>query len=173
VTHRHLNRKRVLNHLHLQKKIYRNCRWFCTIALLALAMFGGAAQIGLFLSLSHCPRCPRQVQVCHCHLSLLRALRITYIGEVCKQNRERQRHETVLALATLGDMTRNRNNAICVSLPKVANASKFWLSLLPELSHNLCQCKYGFIPLTFANVKMVTSHVRFYSLIVHWICLGS
>ncbi len=30
---------------------------------------------------------------------------IIYTGEVCKQNRQRQRHETVLALATLGDAT--------------------------------------------------------------------
>jgi hypothetical protein len=30
---------------------------------------------------------------------------IIYIGEVCKQNCQRQQHETVLALATLGDET--------------------------------------------------------------------
>jgi hypothetical protein len=48
---------------------------------------------------------------------------IVYIGEVCKQNCWRQRHETVLAFATLGDTTRNRNNSICVMPPKVAKAS--------------------------------------------------
>ncbi len=37
-----------------------------------------------------------------------------------KRNRQRQRHERVLALTTLGDMTRNRNNPICVASPKVA-----------------------------------------------------
>jgi hypothetical protein len=47
-----------------------------------------------------------------------------YIGEVCKQNHQRQQHERVLALATLGDAIRNRNNPICVASPKVANASK-------------------------------------------------
>jgi hypothetical protein len=52
-------------------------------------------------------------------------LRIVYIDKVCEQNRQRQQHETVLALATLGDATRNRNNPICVALPKVANASKW------------------------------------------------
>jgi hypothetical protein len=30
------------------------------------------------------------------------------------------RHVTALALATLGDATRNRNNPICVASPKVA-----------------------------------------------------
>ncbi len=33
------------------------------------------------------------------------SLPIVYIGEVCKRNRKRQQHETVLALATLGDVT--------------------------------------------------------------------
>jgi hypothetical protein len=37
------------------------------------------------------------------HSALL--LWIVYTGEVCKQNRQPQRHETVLALATLGDVT--------------------------------------------------------------------
>jgi len=49
---------------------------------------------------------------------------IVYIGKVCKRNHQRQWHETVLALATLGDATRNRNNPICVVPPKVAKASK-------------------------------------------------
>ncbi len=55
---------------------------------------------------------------------VLLALWIIYIGKVCKRNGQQQRHETVLALATLGDVTRNRNNPICVMLPKVANTRK-------------------------------------------------
>jgi hypothetical protein len=46
-------------------------------------------------------------------------------------NRRRQRHATVtlgnvtvLALATLGSVTRNRKNPICVASPKVAKASE-------------------------------------------------
>ncbi len=31
----------------------------------------------------------------------------------------------LLALATLGDVARNKNYLICVALPKVANASKW------------------------------------------------
>jgi hypothetical protein len=36
------------------------------------------------------------------------------------QNCRQQHYETVPALATLGDATRNRNNPIFVTLPKVA-----------------------------------------------------
>jgi len=39
---------------------------------------------------------------------------IIYIGKLCKQNRQRQWHETVFALATLGNATKNRNNPISV-----------------------------------------------------------
>ncbi len=48
---------------------------------------------------------------------------IAYIGEVCKQNHQQQLHKTVLALATLGCPTKNRNDPIspAVSL-KVAKA---------------------------------------------------
>jgi hypothetical protein len=56
-----------------------------------------------------------------------------YIGEACKQNRQRQRHKTVLAFATLGDATRNRNNPICVVPPKVAKASAV-----------LCRCHWRY-----------------------------
>jgi len=49
------------------------------------------------------------------------------LAKFAKKNCWRQRHVTVitvLALATLGDVTRNRNNPICVASPKVAKASK-------------------------------------------------
>ncbi len=59
------------------------------------------------------------------------SLRIIYIGNICLQNYQQQQHKsvtlgdvTVLALATLGGASRNRNNPICVVLPKVARASK-------------------------------------------------
>jgi len=85
------------------------------------------------------------------HLSLIIFLNlelvhlwIIYIGEVCKRNCQRQQHETVLALATLGDATRNRNNPICVASPKVANASTV-----------SCSCHRHY-RLTFTNVNTAT-----------------
>jgi len=38
--------------------------------LLAMATLGDAIQIGSFLFMPCRPRCPRQVQVCHCRMSL-------------------------------------------------------------------------------------------------------
>ncbi len=49
------------------------------------------------------------------------------LAKFAKWNRRRQQHATVitvLVFATLGDATINRNNTICVALPKVAKASK-------------------------------------------------
>ncbi len=45
-----------------------------TMSLHALASLGSSTQIGSFLSWSSCSRWPRQVQVCHCYVSLLPAL---------------------------------------------------------------------------------------------------
>ncbi len=42
--------------------------------LLALATLGDVKEIGSLLFMSRCTRWPRQVQVCHCRLSLLLAL---------------------------------------------------------------------------------------------------
>ncbi len=72
---------------------------------------------------------------------------IIYIGKVCKRNSQRQRHETVLALATLGDVTRNRSNPICVVPPKVPKARTMVTVTCRCHQHycdNLCQCKYSF-----------------------------
>jgi len=66
---------------------------------------------------------------------------ISYIGKVCKQNHQQERHEIVLALATLRDATRNGNNPICVASPKVANASTV-----------SCHCHWRY-HITFANVN--------------------
>ncbi len=38
--------------------------------------------------------------------TLAKSNKIVYIGKVSKQNRQQQQHETVLALATLGDATK-------------------------------------------------------------------
>ena len=55
--------------------------------------------------------------------------------------------EYVLALATLGDATRNRNNLIGVAQPKVAKSSTMVsvaCSCRRCYHDKLCQCKYGF-----------------------------
>jgi len=48
-----------------------------------------------------------------------------------------------LALATLGIATSNKNNPICLAMPKVDKASKQGLSLSPALSTNFYQWKHG------------------------------
>ncbi len=55
-------------------------------------------------------------------------------------------YETVLVLATLGDVTKNRNNPICVMSPKVANAS----TISCRCRCHCCHC----YRVTFANVNM-------------------
>ncbi len=69
---------------------------------------------------------------------------IIYIGEVCKKNCQQQRHATVLALATLGNVT---EISICVLLPKVAKES----TIVTVACHchwhyfaKCCQCKHHF-----------------------------
>ncbi len=47
----------------------------------------------------------------------------------------------VLALATLDSKTKNRNDPICVALPKVAKASKALAQSHRRFCHKLCQCK--------------------------------
>ncbi len=54
--------------------------------------------------------------------------------------------EYVLALATLGDVTRKRNNPICVAQPKVAKSSTMVSVACRCRRHfrdKLCQCKQG------------------------------
>jgi hypothetical protein len=46
-------------------------------------------------------------------------LRLVYIGEVCTQKQQQQQHATVTTVLALA----NRNDPICVVLPKVAKAS--------------------------------------------------
>jgi hypothetical protein len=81
-------------------------------------------------------------------------LRIVYIGDVILAKTSStatdidiKATEYILALATLGDPTRNRSNPICVTQPKVAKASSMVCvaCLCRQRYHNkLCQCKYGF-----------------------------
>ncbi len=57
--------------------------------------------------------------------------------------------EYVLALANLGDATRNRNNPICVMQPKVAKASTMVSVACHCHRHyrdKLHQCKHGLMP---------------------------
>jgi hypothetical protein len=49
------------------------------------------------------------------------------LPKFAKRSCQQQRHMTVitvLALATLGDATRNKNNHVCIVLPNMAKASK-------------------------------------------------
>jgi hypothetical protein len=57
---------------------------------------------------------------------------------------DNQATEYVLALATLGDVTRNRNNPICIVQPKVAKQVQ-WCVLLVAVA--------GVIPINSANVN--------------------
>jgi hypothetical protein len=47
------------------------------------------------------------------------ALRLMYTGKVCREKHQQQQHGTVTAVLALA----NRNDPICVALPKKANAS--------------------------------------------------
>jgi hypothetical protein len=50
---------------------------------------------------------------------------VTFVSKTVSNSNTRQSTwAIVLALATLGGATRNRNNPICVASPKVAKASK-------------------------------------------------
>ncbi len=114
---------------------------------LPLATLGGRTHMEIILFVSHRLRWPRQVQY------LL--LRIIYIGDVILPKTsatatdiDNKATEYVLALATFGDTTRNRNNPICVLQTKVANASTM-VSVACHCRrryHNkLRQCKQGFM----------------------------
>jgi hypothetical protein len=62
-----------------------------------------------------------------CLLTLFINIGSFTLAKFAKRNCRQQRHVTVitvLALDTLGDATRNRNNPICVALLKVTKASK-------------------------------------------------
>jgi hypothetical protein len=60
-------------------------------------------------------------------------LRLIYIGKYFG-DRDRQQADYVLALATLGSATKNRNDPISVTPPKVAKASPVTMMLLLALS---------------------------------------
>jgi hypothetical protein len=71
---------------------------------------------------------------------------IVYIGNVILAKMWATATEYVLALATLGDATRNRNNPISVAQPKVAKARTMVSVACGCRQHyhdKLCLCKYG------------------------------
>jgi hypothetical protein len=82
------------------------------------------------------------------------SFRISYIGDVVLAKMsgtvtdiDNKVTEYVLPLATLGNMTRNRNNPVCVVQPKVAKASTMVSIACHCRWHycdKLCQCKHSF-----------------------------
>jgi hypothetical protein len=84
---------------------------------------------------------------------------IIYIDDVILAKMSATETEYVLALATLGSMTRNRNNPICVAPPKVAKA-RTMVSVACRWHYNnkLHQCKHSFSKTPGKNrAKLVTS----------------
>jgi hypothetical protein len=78
--------------------------------------------------------------------------------------------EYVLALATLGDATRNRNNPIYVAQPKVAKA-RTMVSVTCRCHQcycdKLCQCKHSLGPTLVAKlVESSTNNLQFKG----WVC---
>jgi hypothetical protein len=86
---------------------------------------------------------------------------IVYIGEVCERNHQwqrQQRHETVLGLATLGDVTQMGLFLFFVASPKVAKASTVSCSCRCHCR----QCKHSFNGLFISfPLKYFFPHVSF------------
>jgi hypothetical protein len=93
--------------------------------------------------------------------------RIVYIGDVILAKTsvtateiDNKVTEYVLALATFGDATSNRNNPICVMQPKVAKASTMVSVACPCCRHycdKLHQCKHGVNDLICVTSPKVTN----------------
>ncbi len=101
-------------------------------------------------------------------------LRIVYIGDVILVKTSATVTEYVLALATLGDAPRNRNNPICVALPKVAKArttASVACRCCQHYHDKLCQCKHSFIQTVYLNLGSNTAAVICGGSIPYSLCL--
>ncbi len=109
--------------------------------LLALTTLGDATEIGSFLFMSRCPRWPRQVQVCHCRLSLSPTL----LRQLCQHISSILPNLDVYAFFRPGDLLEDTStilNPVSAGLPNgfviaqgqctLATLTPQWCSAFPE-----------------------------------------